>query len=114
MMSGPGNSPPKNNDVTHVPTSGIDSATEYTMRSPVPESWSSSSEYPNSPFSRARISRVQPMIQLSSRGRRKAPVKNTRARCTEIDARNNSAAQWWICRITSPARTSKLSSSADR
>ena len=28
-------------------------------------------------------------------------------------ARNSSAAQWWIWRITSPARTSKLRSSAD-
>ena len=57
---------------------------------------------------------MQPMIQLSSRGRRNAPVKNTRARCTAIDARNSSAAQWWICRMTSPARTSKLSSIAER
>ena len=44
MMSGPGNSPPNSSDATHVPMSGIDSATEYTMRRPVPESWSSSSE----------------------------------------------------------------------
>ena len=57
---------------------------------------------------------MTPIIQLSSRGLRKAPVKNTRARCTTIEARNSSAAQWWIWRITRPARTSKLSSSAER
>ena len=44
MMSGPGNSPPKSSDAIHVPTSGIDSTIEYAMRSPVPDSWSSSSE----------------------------------------------------------------------
>jgi hypothetical protein len=62
----------------------------------------------------ARISRVQPMIQLISRGRRKAPVKNTRQACTASDARNSRAAQWWIWRITRPARTSKLSRRAER
>jgi hypothetical protein len=41
-------------------------------------------------------SNVQPTIQLISRGRRKAPVKNTRARCTVMAARNSRAAQWWI------------------
>ena len=30
-----------------------------------------------------------------------------------MEARNSSAAQWWIWRMTSPARTSKLSSSAE-
>jgi hypothetical protein len=65
-------------------------------------------------LSSARINSVHPTIQFTSRGRRKAPVKNTRARWIAIEARNSSAAQWWICRITSPARTSKLSSSADR
>ena len=44
MMSGPGNSPPNSSEVTQVPTTGIDSATEYTIRRPVPDSWSSSSE----------------------------------------------------------------------
>ena len=58
----------------------------------------------------ASTSRVTPTIQLSSRGRRKAPVKNTRHRCTTMAATNTSAAQWCIWRITSPARTSKLMS----
>ena len=44
MMSGPGNSPPNSSDVIHVPTTGIDRAIEYAMRSPVPDSWSSSNE----------------------------------------------------------------------
>ena len=57
---------------------------------------------------------MQPMTQLISRGRRNAPVKNTRARCTAMEARNSRAAQWWIWRMTRPARTSKLSSRADR
>ena len=35
------------------------------------------------------------MTQLASRGRRNAPVKKMRARCTMIDAANNNAAQWW-------------------
>ena len=61
----------------------------------------------------ARTSSVTPTIQLISRGRRKAPVKKTRTRCTTMAATNSSAAQWWIWRITSPARTSKLMSSAD-
>ena len=48
------------------------------------------------------------MTQLISRGRRNAPVKKTRQRWATIVARNTSAAQWWIWRMTSPARTSKL------
>ena len=35
------------------------------------------------------------MTQFASRGRRNAPVKKMRARCTMIDAANNNAAQWW-------------------
>jgi hypothetical protein len=42
---------------------------------------------------------------------RKAPVKNTRIRCTTIEAMNSSADQWWICRMSRPPRTSKLMSS---
>ena len=53
------------------------------------------------------------MIQLNSRGLRYAPVKNTRSMCTMIAATNSSAAQWWICRISSPPRTSKLMFSVD-
>ena len=52
------------------------------------------------------------MTQLASRGRRNAPVKKMRARCTMIEAANNSAAQWWIWRTNRPPRTSKLMSSA--
>jgi hypothetical protein len=33
-------------------------------------------------------------------------VKKTRHRWTTIAATNTSAAQWWACRISSPARTS--------
>jgi hypothetical protein len=59
----------------------------------------------------ARIISVTPMIQFSSRGRRKAPVKNTRHRCTTMAATKTSAAQWCTWRMTSPARTSKEMSS---
>ncbi len=59
------------------------------------------------------ISRLQPNTQLSSRGLRKAPVKNTRIMCTSMPVMKTSAAQWWICRISSPPRTSKLMSSVD-
>ena len=55
----------------------------------------------------------RPISQLSSRGLRNAPVKNTRNMWMSIAARNSSAAQWWICRMTSPPRTSKVMSSVD-
>jgi len=53
------------------------------------------------------------MIQLSSRGLRNAPVKNTRIRCTTIAAMNSRADQWWICRMNRPPRTSKEMRSVD-
>ena len=53
------------------------------------------------------------MTQLASRGRRNAPVKKMRARCTMIDAENISAAQWWTWRTNRPPRTSKLMSRVD-
>ena len=51
---------------------------------------------------------VTPISQLISRGRRNAPVKKIRIRCTTMAATNTSAAQWWVWRMTMPARTSKL------
>ena len=48
-----------------------------------------------------------PMIQLNSRGLRKAPVKKTRNMCTLMAAMKSSAAQWCIWRISRPPRTSK-------
>ena len=53
------------------------------------------------------------MTQLSSRGLRNAPVKKTRNMCTVIETVNNSADQWWIWRMMSPPRTSKLMSTVD-
>ena len=53
------------------------------------------------------MSSVTPMVQLSSRGLRNAPVKNTRAMCTTIDPTKMSQAQWCIWRMSSPARTAK-------
>ena len=41
MMSSLGNSPPNTRNASQGPRSGIDSNTEYAMRSPVPESRSS-------------------------------------------------------------------------
>ena len=61
----------------------------------------------------ASTSRVTPIIQFSSRGRRKAPVKKMRARWAVMAAMNSRAAQWWIWRMTMPARTSKLMRMAD-
>ena len=51
------------------------------------------------------------MIQFSSRGLRNAPVKKTRNMCTTIAAMNSSAAQWCICRMIRPPRTSNERSS---
>ena len=113
MVSGDGNSPPKSRKAIHVPTSGTDSAMEYPIRRPVPESRSSGSEYPVKPLKMASRRSVSPIIQLISRGLRNAPVKNTRSRCTTMAATNTSAAQWCIWRMTSPARTSKLSFRTD-
>ena len=50
---------------------------------------------------------MMPMVQLSSRGLRKAPVKKMRAMCTMIEPMKMSAAQWCIWRISRPPRTSK-------
>ena len=61
----------------------------------------------------ASSSIVTPMIQLISRGRRNAPVKNTRSRWATIVPRKISAAQWWAWRMTMPARTSNDSRMAD-
>ena len=54
-----------------------------------------------------------PMSQLVSRGRRNAPVKKMRSRCTTIAATNSSAAQWWSWRMNRPPRTSNESRSAE-
>ncbi len=56
---------------------------------------------------------VTPMIQLSSRGLRKAPVKKTRAMCTTMEPTKMSAAQWCIWRMSRPARTSKERSTVE-
>ncbi len=66
------------------------------MRRPVPESRSSGSEYPVNPAPMPSTSSVTPMIQLSSRGLRNAPVKKTRTRWAVIEATNTSAAQWCV------------------
>ena len=50
------------------------------------------------------------MTQLSSRGLRNAPVKNTRNMCTTSATMNISAAQWWIWRMMRPPLMSKLMS----
>ena len=65
------------------------------------------------PSAMARIHSTKPKTQLSSRGLRKAPVKNTRAMCSMIEATNSRAAQWWICRTKSPPRMSNEMFSVD-
>ena len=52
------------------------------------------------------------MSQLASRGRRNAPVKNTRIMWANIAIMNINAAQWCIWRTNRPPRTSKEISSA--
>jgi hypothetical protein len=54
------------------------------------------------------------MTQFSSRGLRNAPVKNTRIMWTEMDMMNRSAAQWCVCRMSRPPRTSKEMRTVDR
>ena len=83
------------------------------IRRPVPESRSSGSEYPENPAAIPPIRRPTPISQLISRGLRNAPVKNTRTTCATTDAMKISAAQWWVWRITRPARTSNDSRSTD-
>ena len=53
------------------------------------------------------------MTQFSSRGLRNAPVKKIRSMCTTIAAMNSNAAQWCICRMTRPPRTSNEMSRLD-
>ena len=47
------------------------------------------------------------MIQLISRGLRKAPVKKIRHMWKSTAARKIRAAQWWAWRMISPARALK-------
>jgi hypothetical protein len=54
-----------------------------------------------------------PSTQLSSRGLRKAPVKNTRIMCVTMAAKKSRAAQWCIWRMSSPPRTSNDRFSVD-
>jgi hypothetical protein len=61
------------------------------------------------PSASANSSSPKPRIQLSSRGRRNAPVKKTRARWVTMTATKITAVQWWTWRISSPARTSNES-----
>ena len=61
----------------------------------------------------ASIDRIEPMTQLSSRGLRNAPVRKTRSMCTVIATQNMRAAQWWICRMSRPPRTSKEIANVD-
>ncbi|ONK14971.1 hypothetical protein STBA_57830 [Streptomyces sp. MP131-18] len=65
------------------------------------------------PVKTARMNSVQPNSQFSSRGLRKAPVKNTRIMWNMMPTMKISAAQWWICRTSRPPRTSKLMSSVE-
>jgi hypothetical protein len=93
MTSWRENSPPSSTKVRSSPTTGRESSVACPTRRFAPASRSSGREKPANPLIRARASSARPTSQLSSRGRRKAPVKNTRARCTTIAATNTSAAQ---------------------
>jgi hypothetical protein len=65
------------------------------------------SEWPARPWAIASSSTAMPTTQVRWRGRRKAPVKKLRHRCSTIAATNTSEAQWWVWRTSSPAGTSK-------
>ena len=65
------------------------------------------------PLASDKISSVRPIVQLSSRGLRKAPVKKMRAMWITMAPRKTSAAQWCIWRISRPARTEKLRLTVD-
>ena len=58
IVPSPGKFPPKRNVARYEPTIGIDSTIENMIRSPVPDTRSSGSEYPMNPLVRARMSRV--------------------------------------------------------
>ena len=81
----PGKSPPNSAQCIQVPIRGSPSVIEEAARMPVPTADRPGSEYPKKPSNIARIS-SSAIIQLASRGRRNAPVKNTRARWTMMDA----------------------------
>ncbi len=83
------------------------------IRRPLPESTSSGREYPVNPATSPRIMSTKPISQFSSRGFRKAPVKKIRIMWVTIAAMNSSAAQWWICRMRRPPRTSNERWSVD-
>src|SRR3984893_7985049 len=59
------------------------------------------------------VSSPMQISQLSSRGLRYAPVKNTRVMCAKIATMNMIAAQWWICLISRPPRMSNEMFSVD-
>ena len=65
------------------------------------------------PLASERTSSVSPIVQLSSRGLRKAPVKKMRAMWMTMAPRKTSAAQWCIWRMRRPARTEKLRSTVE-
>ena len=112
-MRWPGTVPPKTPSIRWVPATGIDSSTPWsTSRLPL-DSMSSGKIVPVHPTAMPSRSRVTQISQCSLRGRRNAAVKYSRSSCTQTAATKISAAQWWICRISSPPRTSKLISSAD-
>src|ERR1700753_3613094 len=113
MIRWPGNSPQTTDADNHVPTTGIDSMIAEAIRRPVPDSPSSGSEYPVKPARKPSRNSATPIAQFASRGLRNAPVKNTRAMCTTIDAMNSNAAQWCICRMNNPPRTSNDNRSVD-
>ena len=110
MIAWPGNDPPKISVARCVPTTGTDKITPVsTLRLP-PESMSSGRMLPDSPAAMPASSRP---TQISQSGSRNRPRKNTRTNRRHTAATNRSADQWCTCRISSPARTSKLMFSVD-
>ena len=55
-----------------------------------------------------------PIRYVSSRGLRNAPVKKIRSMWTTIAATNTFAAQWCVCRMSSPAFTRREMSRTER
>lgn len=107
-MTSPGNGPSNTNADRYVPTSGIDSSIPCASRNPASPSWSAGSDTPRNDSNSTSANSSTPSIQVSSRGRRNAPVKKTRNRCSTIENTKIIADQWCNCRTSSPDRTSRL------
>ena len=102
----PGNSPPNSDVASQVPMTGMDSMIAVGDAQARAGQRVVGQRVAGEALDEAEPEQHRPMIQLSSRGLRNAPVKKIRSMCTTIAAMNSSAAQWCIWRMIRPPRTS--------